>query len=154
MKSVVIFDSFFGNTEKVARAIADELAKAGESVVCRVTDFQPGLLQGAGLVVVGSPTRGFQASKPIQALLKTIRVQGVKAAAFDTRVDIRQVNSRVLTFMVGLFGYAAEPIARGLKKRGGLLAQPPEGFIVLDKEGPLKEGELERAAAWATRLAG
>ena len=28
----------------------------------------------------------------------------------------------------------------------------PEGFIVTDTEGPLREGELERAAEWARGL--
>jgi hypothetical protein len=73
-------------------------------------------------------------------------------AAFDTRVEVAKVNSAFLTFMVKLFGYAAEPIARGLKKKGGLLVGTPAGFFVLGKEGPLEEGELERAASWAKQL--
>jgi flavodoxin I len=53
---------------------------------------------------------------------------------------------------VKLFGYAAEPIAAKLQKKGGTLAAPPEGFFVGGTEGPLKEGELERAAQWARRV--
>ena len=49
-------------------------------------------------------------------------------------------------------GYAAEPIAKGLKRKGGDQRLPPEGFYVADTEGPLKEGELERAAEWAQRV--
>jgi len=55
--------------------------------------------------------------------------------------------------MVKLFGYAAEPIAKRLGRKGGELAVTPEGFLVEGTEGPLKEGELERAAAWAERIA-
>ena len=47
-----------------------------------------------------------------------------------------------------LFGYAAKPIADRLKKKGGELTIPPEGVYVKGTEGPLKEGELERAADW------
>ena len=47
---------------------------------------------------------------------------------------------------------AAEPIATSLTKRGGTLIIPPEGFFIKDKEGPLKEGELERSAAWAQQI--
>ena len=57
-----------------------------------------------------------------------------------------------LKFMAGLFGYAAEPIAKRLKKAGGDEAVTPAGFIVTDTEGPLKEGELERAAAWVKQI--
>jgi hypothetical protein len=54
--------------------------------------------------------------------------------------------------MVKLFGYAAIPIANRLRKKGGELALPPEGFIVEGTEGPLRRGELERAADWARQL--
>jgi len=54
--------------------------------------------------------------------------------------------------MVRLFGYAAAPIAKRLKSKGGELVLAPEGFVVKDTEGPLKEGELDRAAAWARQL--
>lgn len=54
--------------------------------------------------------------------------------------------------MVQLFGYAAQPMAIKLRKRGGTPVGTPEGFFVRASEGPLKEGELERAAAWAKGL--
>jgi len=54
--------------------------------------------------------------------------------------------------MVGWFGYAAKPIADILVKKGGELFAPPEGFFVKGREGPLKDGELQRAAIWARAL--
>jgi len=51
-----------------------------------------------------------------------------------------------------VFGYAAKPITEKLQKKGGDLAIPPEGFIVKDSKGPLKDGELERAESWAKLL--
>ena len=90
------------------------------------------------------------------SLLKSIPkggLQGVKVAAFDTRADLKDVNSALLTAFVKLFGYAAEPIAGRLKKKGGQLIAAPEGFFIKDTEGPLKDGELERAAVWGARLA-
>jgi hypothetical protein len=51
-----------------------------------------------------------------------------------------------------VFGYAAKPISEKLRKKGGELIIAPEGFFVKDVEGPLKEGELERAAAWAREI--
>jgi hypothetical protein len=56
--------------------------------------------------------------------------------------------------LITLFGTAAPKIARALEKKGGTLAGPPGGFYVTGGEGPLKEGEVERAAAWAQGLAG
>ena len=79
-------------------------------------------------------------------------LSGVKVAAFDTRISITDMGPAILRFLAGLFGYAAKPIADRLKRKGGELAVPPEGFIVLGAEGPLKEGELERAADWARQV--
>lgn len=103
--------------------------------------------------MVGSPTRGFRPSKPIQELLKAIPVQGKRVAAFDTRIPVKEVNNLLLTVLVKFFGYAAGPIAKGLQKQGGKLVAPAEGFIVNESEGPLRDGELERAAGWAKRQA-
>jgi hypothetical protein len=49
-------------------------------------------------------------------------------------------------------GYAAKHIARRLEKAGGSLIVAPEGFYVEGTEGPLKDGEVERAGTWAKRL--
>jgi len=80
-------------------------------------------------------------------------LKGVKVAAFDTRFTMSVIEeSRVLPFFVRLFGYAAKPISDRLKKKGGELIISPEGFFVEGVEGPLKEGELERAANWAKQI--
>lgn len=155
MKALVVYDSFFGNTEQIARAIGDALAAQADVQILRVGDVKPEHLTGLGLLVVGSPTRGFSASPATKAWLKALApdsLREVKVAAFDTRIAVSDVNSRILSVLVKLFGYAAEPIAARLQKRGGTLVIPPEGFFVKDTEGPLKDGELKRAAAWAQQL--
>jgi flavodoxin I len=160
MKALVVYDSFFGNTEKIARAvgaaIGDALSSQAEVHAMRVGDVKPEHLTGLTLLIVGSPTRAFSASPATKAWLKALAPNslcGVEVAAFDTRADMNDVNSRALTAFVKLFGYAAEPIAGSLTKRGGTLVIPAEGFLIVDKEGPLKEGELERATAWGRQIA-
>jgi flavodoxin I len=155
MKILIVYDSYFGNTEKVAKAIGAALAASGDVRVVRISDFLPAHLQGIQLLIVGSPTRAFRPSDAIKSFLKGLSARSlreVNTAAFDTRVDITRVNSAILTFLVNIFGYAAQPIARGLQKKGGKLAAAPEGFYVKDKEGPLEDGELERASHWAASL--
>jgi flavodoxin I len=155
MNTLIVYDSFYGNTEKIAQAIGNAFAPTHTVQVVRVSELQPGQLRGVRQLIVGSPTRAFRPSPAIQAFLKGLSRQDLRdmqVAAFDTRVDITKVNSRLLTVFVNLFGYAAQPIARGLQKKGGKLVGTPEGFFVKDKEGPLEEGELERAAGWALGL--
>jgi flavodoxin I len=155
MKIIVVYDSVFGNTEQIARVIGNALGSPDEVGVLRVTEVKTQQIKDISLIVVGSPTRGFRPTKPIQTFLKNLpaaALDGVRAAAFDTRIAVEDTNSGFLKLMVKIFGYAAGPMARGLKEKGGMLAAPAEGFFVKESEGPLKAGEVERAAAWARLL--
>jgi hypothetical protein len=139
----------------VAQAIATALREQATVTTRRVGEVRPEELKGLDLLIVGSLTRGFRPTPAIKQLVDGIPAQGlngVKVAAFDTRISVEDVNSWFLTRMVNLFGYAAQPIADRLQKKGGDLVLPPEGFIVKGKEGPLKEGELARAAGWARQI--
>ncbi len=157
MKTLIIYDSAYGNTEKVARAMGQALDSTGEVEVVRAADVQPGQLSGVALLIVGSPTQKFRPLAPVTNFVKGLpnnALRGVKVAAFDTRIPTARVQEvRILAFFVKLFGYAAKPIADRLAKKGGELVAPPEGFYVSDTEGPLVDGELERAADWARKIA-
>ena len=151
MKVLVVYDSVFGNTEKVAQAMGEALS----AQAIRFGDVTPELLNGLDALIVGSPTRAFSPTPEIKKWLNGLAsgsLRGVKVAAFDTRVDIKEVNSGLLTTMVKVFGYAAKPIGDRLVKKGGDLRLPPEGFVVNGSEGPLRDGELERAAEWAQQV--
>jgi flavodoxin len=155
LKSLIIYDSFFGNTEKIAQAIGNTLGSQGETEVVRVKDASQGRLKGLDLLIVGSPTRGFRPSEATLAFLKGLSANslaGIRVAAFDTRIANSDIKSPILRFMVNFGGYAAKKIADSLTKAGGSLVFPPEGFFVKDSEGPLTEGELERATQWAKSL--
>ena len=157
MKAIVAYDSAYGNTEQVARAIGKALGAEEDVAVLRVGDMQAEHLTGLTLLVVGSPTQRFSPTGPTTAMLKSIPqegLRGVKVAAFDTRITVAEIERiKILAFFVRLFGYAAEPIADRLQKKGGELAVPPEPFYVGGTEGPLLEGELERAVDWARQIA-
>ena len=156
MKAMVVYDSAFGNTEKVAQAIGQALGSQGDIEVVRVGNVKPEQMAGLTLLIVGSPTQKFRPLGTITGFLKGIpdgKLKGVKVAAFDTRATEGAIEKvRILAFFVKIFGYAAKPIADRLVKKGGDPAVPPEGFYVADTEGPLLEGELERAADWARRI--
>jgi len=154
MKTLVVYDSFFGNTEKVAQTIGQALGAPPEVEVARVSTVTPERLAGLQWLIVGSPTRGFQASPLTQAFLKAIpadALRGVKVAAFDTRSPLEKFPGflRVIQKRVG---WADKHIIAALTQKGGELAAPGVGFFVQDTKGPLVEGELERAAEWARGL--
>lgn len=154
-KALVIYDSFFGNTEQIAQAIAEGLGPWGKVDLMRADAFSTESLTGVDLLVVGSPTRKFTASPATFALIKrmpTKELAGVRAAAFDTRVSVSDVKSAFLRFLIKIGGYAAKPIAKRLKAKGAGEAAAPMGFFVNGTEGPLKEGEVERARLWAKQL--
>lgn len=143
MKALVVYDSTYGNTETIAKAIG--AAIKGEVGVRRVEDVVASDLRSIDLLVVGSPTQGGRPTKAIQDFVNDIGepVRGLRVAVFDTRLSAR---------WVGVFGHAAEKIANALRKRGGIVAAPTGAFVVGGKEGPLQEGEAARAAEWASGL--
>jgi flavodoxin len=153
---MVVYDSVYGNTEKIAAAVAAALGSPEDVAIARASDARPEQLTDLTLLIVGSPTQKFRPIAPVTAFLKSIPktgLKGIQVAAFDTRFTQSAVDTvRILAFFVNIFGYAAEPIADRLQKKGGVLAAPPEGFYVADTEGPLLEGELERAASWARQI--
>jgi len=155
MKVIVIYESVFGNTEKVARSIGKAFTSEGGSNVHHVDQVTPDQLKDVELLIVGSPTQKFQAmraAKNFIAKMPSGSLKGINVAAFDTRISTGDVKSGFLIYMVNLFGYAAEPLARKLKRKGGELIAEPEGFYVGGTKGPLKEGELERAEKWGQQI--
>jgi flavodoxin len=156
MKAWVVYDSVYGNTEVIAQAIGDALSPLAQVEMLRVSQVKPELLAGLDLLIVGSPTQRFRPTPAVTQLLNGIpgnALKGVRVAAFDTRFTQGKIDETpVLAFFERIFGYAARPISDRLKKKGGELVVPPEGFYVEDLEGPLVEGELERAVSWTKEI--
>lgn len=136
MTILVIYDSLFGNTQIVAETIAETVK--GKSV--RVTDFRKEMLDGVSLLVVGCPIHGWRPSEGATSFLTSLPTGSLKrvgVAAFDTRVKIF------------FSGDASGKINERLIELGGKSVAPPGKFYVKGKEGPLVEGELEKAKSWS-----
>jgi hypothetical protein len=80
-------------------------------------------------------------------------LQGKKVAGFDTRLLMTGVKGLLFRKIIDKGGYAAPIIASALESKAGTLALPAEGFFVKGEEGPLVDGELERASDWGKKLA-
>ena len=148
MKSLVVYDSVHGNTRVIAEAITEAITAElpGESKALYCKDMDVAELEGLDWLVIGAPTHGGRPAPGMQQFLPKLtkaNVGGKKVASFDTRLS---------TKWVGIFGYAAGKIGKKLIKLGGELVADPEGFFVVSTEGPLKDGELKRAAEWAKDL--
>jgi flavodoxin len=155
MKGLVIYDSVFGNTEKIAQAIGVILSEQGSVQTLSVGKMTADSMSGLDMLLVGSPTRGFRPTEAVSKFLNLIpkkSLVGIRVAAFDTRIWLDTIDSKTLRFVVDKGGYAANTIAKSLVKKGGQLVAPPEGFLVIGEQGPLKDGELERASAWGRQF--
>jgi flavodoxin len=155
MKSLVIYDSAYGNTAKVAESIKHALSQVGSAVTKLVGEVKSSDWENLDLIVIGTPTQGGRPTKPIEQFIDEIPkeiLNSTKAAVFDTRFDI-QDQKFGLRLLMKTIGYAAPKMASRLKERGADVISEPKGFIVNDKEGPLRQGELERAGNWAVSLA-
>jgi len=142
MQTLIVYDSQFGNTEKIARAIGEAIGE--ETKVVHANDADPAVMATVDLLIIGAPTQGGRDTPPVRDLLKKIKRQALKdirAASFDTRISAK---------WVGVFGYAAGRIGKELIAKGATLVVPPEPFFVTsDKVPTLPPEELERAVAWA-----
>ncbi len=141
MKTLVVYESNFGNTKLIADEIARELSPNARSVSVR--DIGKSDLEQIELIIVGSPIHAWRPTQNILWFiyrLNDIGRKGVKAAAFDTRIK---------TFFSG---NAAKKIANALSERGFKIIDKPTGFFVKGNEGPLLEGEISRAQLWAKQI--
>jgi menaquinone-dependent protoporphyrinogen IX oxidase len=157
MNAVIIFDTQFGNTEKIARAIAEGLPPTISVRLENAANIRKVDTENVELLVVGGPTQRQRITASLQAVLEATprrSLRGLKAAAFDTRYRMAAL----------LTGSAAQRVARLLDKLGAQLLVPPESFFIerdIPPEGQkrrheieqLEPGELDRAAEWAQRVA-
>ena len=162
MRALVVYESMFGNTARVAREVADGLAGHADVELRSVADAPLEPDEALDLVVVGGPTHAFSLSRPTTR--EDARRQGATAtdgpglrewlaglhagphhpriAAFDTRVTkVRRIP-----------GSAARKASKVAGSLGYSVAEHPESFYVEDVDGPLAPGELERARAWGDRI--
>lgn len=142
MKAHIVYDSAYGNTKEVATTIAASLDPLPAEAV-PVGDFNPGDLALGDLLVVGSPINGWRPTPKINELLSALgngQLDGVRAAAFDTRIRLF------------IHGDAARKITETLRADGAHIIAKPMPFYVRGSEGPLRPGELEKATAWAKEL--
>jgi hypothetical protein len=162
LRALVVFESAFGNTEEVARAIAVGLEPRFQPEVVAVADAPASVDQGVDLLVIGAPTHALGLSRPntreqataqggrtstigVREWLESLEAPpGIAAAAFDTRI--------VKPWVLRLTGTASRAAARRLRKRGFRVVAR-ESFVVVGTQGPLREGERERAREWAATLA-
>jgi flavodoxin len=143
MKTLVIYDSQYGNTKLLAEEIARILDECGEVSLLRAADAGPHIFNGEELLVVGGPTQAHGLSPQMKTLLEVARTRTPaggypKALAFDTRLNWPHWMS----------GSAADKIGHSLEELGCSMLARPESFIVKGSEGPLAEGEKERVVAW------
>ena len=169
MRAIVVYESMYGNTHRIAEAVAEGLSTAAETEVVSVHDASKDRLDTADLVVVGGPTHTHgmshdstrqaaidAAEEPdadldldpdaagagIREWLDALGPIGGRAAAFDTRRDLTPV----------LTGRASKGIAKQLRHHGLELVVKPESFLVT-KETHLEPHQIERARAWGQHLA-
>jgi hypothetical protein len=140
MRSLVVYESWFDNTRRIAEKVAAALAADSDAPthvhgLSSARSRKGAIDQHGG---VGDPAVG------AREWIDRMPVRGVaRVAVFDTRADKPEL----------LVGSAAHSMARRLTRRGYRLAAKPESFFVEGTEGPLEEGELGRAWEWGRMLA-
>jgi flavodoxin len=146
MNALVVHFSKFGHTQKIANAVADTLADRVDVKTISSDQLTTGQLKEADLVVMGTPTHNMNLPKAVQPVFEKLPkkvLPGTPVAAFDTSYKMSAILARFT---------AAKRLARMLRKLGGKLILSPETFYVKEREGPLYDGELERAKDWGGKI--
>lgn len=146
MNTLVVYFSKFGNTQKLAEAIAERLRSNGAVRTISSDDLTVNDLKDVNLVVMGSPTHNMNLPKTVKPVIDNLPkriLSGKLVAAFDTSYKMSWLLNRFT---------ASKRLTRKLRKLGGKLLLPPEIFHVMEREGPLYEGEIERAQGWADSI--
>ncbi len=131
-KAIIVYDTKFGNTERIAKALASGMEEQGISANCLKTDEADiNRLDEYDLLAVGGPTHAFGTSQPMKAFLKRLEgvdLGGKKAFAFDTKMKSRFAGS------------AAKRIEKALKHLRMDVVRSHASAIVKGSEGPLENG--------------
>ncbi|MET8871386.1 flavodoxin domain-containing protein [Nocardia sp. NPDC004604] len=164
MRARVVYESMFGNTAAIAKAIATGLSEYGEVEVLDVVAAAQRPEPMVDLLVVGGPTHAFGMSRARTRRDAATRTEAPVAVDIGMREWLDAAlpvppGSRAAAFGTKaakpswLPGSAARGAGKRLRRLGYELADAPQDFFVDGTLGPLTAGELERARAWADRLA-
>jgi len=175
MRTLVVYESLFGNTHHIAQAIGAGLAEnpGMEADVVAIDDASTGLLSTADLVVVGGPTHvhGMARSSTREQGAEKERAKAVRGEPAH-ELDDQACGDSLRHWFEGLgkhqsgpaaaydtrlsaptmvTGQASHGIRRRLRHHGWTVDVDPESYLV-DKENELLDGELERAHTWGREL--
>lgn len=161
MRAIVVYESLWGNTAAIARAIAEGIGPDARSLT--TDEATPAIVAEADLIVAGAPVLAFRL--PSDAIRDSIATGEPNA---PTPADLSHPSMR--TWLAGLPagragaaafetrfrwspGGATGGIESGLKRAGYRTLAKAQKFVVTGKYGPLREGEVERARHWGEELA-
>jgi hypothetical protein len=167
-RALVVYESMFLNSEKIAESVASGLRSNGwlaTALDVRDATPAPDELDELDLVVLGAPTHGFSLSRP-STRADAVR-QGASAARAESGLrewlaslpHAADASPVVAVFDTRVSKVRRLPMAAGrtisklVARHGFRVVGRPEGFLVEDVGGPLCDGEIERAAAWGRKLA-
>ena len=153
MKVLIIYDSLYGNTEKIANTIGEKFSSYHNTKVIKVNNINKYDIENVDLLVIGSPTHGGRFTEQIKRFIEKLPNKNnytVKAITFDTSFPTSNMGF-FINHIVKIFGNAAPRLSKELNKRE-IKVIDSKIFYVLGKEGPLQEGEIERAKEWTDQI--
>ncbi|MCU1580669.1 MAG: hypothetical protein QOD27_1537 [Microbacteriaceae bacterium] len=169
MKALVVYESMFGNTRRVAESIAIGMSEYADVTVLNINRVNPDKLVDLDLLVVGAPTHAHtistsasrkeaerQSTQPARRLrlerdasgmgvrewIESIPAATGLCAAFDTRADVLKLLS----------GAASTTIDKRLRRKGLRAVMDPESFLV-SIQGELNPDESTHAQEWGATVA-
>lgn len=150
MKSVVVYDSYFGNTEMVAKTIQEVFQQSHNSKLIHISEAYDLDIDSYDLIVIGSPTRYYKPTEPIVALVREVRAYSVNVGFFDTRMDAE--GHWLLGPVEKLLGFAVDTMVSLIENGEATMDIEPLGVYVKSTKGPIRKTSVNDIQAWAKLL--
>jgi flavodoxin len=152
MKTVIVYDTLYGNTGLLARVIANRLPDTSLVHVDALTSEK---LDGVQLIFAGSPSRGYNATQKLRTAVEALpkaSLKGKSVAVFETRLNAAKHMPRIIRYLLKNTGWGDAKLDALFLRKGAQLISPLGLFYVVSQEGPLREGETNKAEQWAKQI--
>lgn len=146
-KVVIVYESRYGNTKRVAETIAESIREAGEieTFLCELKEINLNSVLECDAVLIGSPNHMGGPTRGIKSFIDSLgelQPESKKFAVFDT-------------YMGNDFAKAVKKMEKRISEKVHGIRQIAPGLSikVQGMKGPVADGELQRCVEFGKKIA-
>jgi flavodoxin len=154
MKVSIFYDTFFGNTRKVAQFVGNAIKEVPHDVEVSslILDWKKYTCIDSDLIILGSPTRHYFPSKKIILFMFRLKARpNQKIALFDTRMDTNWFANIYIKYFINFKGTAINKMIQIARFKNYNIVST-KSFFVEESTGPFEKGQKNKIILWNKEL--